>query len=121
MERAHDSVRSIRQQRHSVRIPPLFLRIWEDKISLKIPPENKILILKFRSKKTQEQEANWQPSVEAKVLRSRSRALRSNERDAPAPKIQNFSFLNEIGRPGGVQKTKSAVESAARCTSDVAP
>ena len=29
--------------------------------------------------------------------------LRSIERDAPAPKIQIFSFLNEDGRPGGVQ------------------
>ena len=31
-----------------------------------------------------------------------------NERDAPAPKIQIFSFLNEIGRPGGVQKPSAS-------------
>jgi hypothetical protein len=41
-------------------------------------------------------------SVEAKMLR-RSQVLRSNERDAPAPKFQIFHFLNENGRPGSVQ------------------
>ena len=40
---------------------------------------------------------NWQPSLEAKILR-RS-VLRYNERDAPAPKIQMFSFFNEDGPP----------------------
>jgi hypothetical protein len=40
-----------------------------------------------------------------KILRrSQVLALRSYERDAPAPKIQKFSFLNEDGRPGASKK-----------------
>ena len=38
---------------------------------------------------------------------------RSIERDAPAPKIQFFLFLNQIGRPGGVQKHEPPDEEGA--------